>query len=286
MNALYRFTGFSKQNFHQRLQREEAKAEELAQLEWLIYDIRDAHPRIGQRKLYRMLQPTCLGRDAFSVFYRQKGFCITQRRNYKRTTDSTGVIRFPNLIADLEVTMVNQVWVSDITYYEIKNVFYYLTFIMDRYSRFIVGYQASRRLLTSDTTIPALKQAFRYLRSEEKPILHSDGGGQYYSRTFLSLTHQRCINSMADNLYENIHAERINGTIKNEYLIPWAPQDYRSLQRLLGKAVNNYNHTRPHEAIAYQTPAELFFEQDDGYLNTNQTRKRYLQTKCKTVNSI
>lgn len=286
MNALYRLTGFSKQNFHQRLHREEAKAEELAQLEWLISDIRDAHPGLGQRKLYRMLRPASLGRDAFGVFYRQKGFSLQQHKNYKRTTDSTGVVRFPNLIAGVEVTYVNQIWVSDITYYEIGNVFYYLTFIMDRYSRFIVGYHASRRLLTSDTTIPALKKAYRYLNPGDKPILHSDGGGQYYSRAFLDLTHGQCINSMAEDLYENIHAERVNGTIKNEYLKPWQPKNYASLKRLLNKAVQNYNATRPHAAIDYQSPVQLYLDQNKWSNGTTTKRKRYLQTGYKTVNSI
>lgn len=285
MNALFRLTGFSKQNFHQRLRREEAKAEELAQLELLIYAIRDAHPRMGQRKLYKMLQPTCVGRDGFTVFYQQKGFSLTQHRNYKRTTDSTGVTRFPNLIAEMEVTAVNQVWVSDITYYDIAESCYYLTFIMDRYSRFIVGYQASRRLLTSDTTIPALKMAYRYLNTTQQPILHSDGGGQYYSRAFLELTQNRCTNSMAEDLYDNLHAERINGTIKNEYLRPWAPKDYKTLRKLLNKAVYNYNYERPHEALNDVPPAQLYLDKEIENKTTNK-KKVYLQTLPKTVNSI
>ena len=290
MSALYRLSGFSKQNFHQRVRRAEFYMEELVQIEWLIYQIRDEHPRMGQSKLYRMLQPKFMGRDRFAAFYREKGFSLEQSRNYKRTTDSSGVVRFPNCIDALDVTHVNQVWVSDITYYQIDKVFYYLTFIMDRHSRSILGYQASRRMLTSDTTIPALKMAYQYLNSEDdKPILHSDGGGQYYSKAFLALTRDRCINSMATLVYENIHAERINGTIKNEYLKPWNPRSFPSLQKKLHRAVRNYNYNRPHQALNYQPPAHLFIE---GLRRANKTSilvnnsKSIYKPGDKMVNSI
>ncbi len=68
---------------------------------------------------------------------------VRRYRNYRRTTDSRGVKRFPNLIEGLELTGVNQAYASDITYYEIEKKFYYLTFIMDLYSRRIVGWNAS-----------------------------------------------------------------------------------------------------------------------------------------------
>jgi len=158
--------------------------------------------------------------DKYSVLHAKK-----VRQVIEPMSDSKKIQALRQKIAELEVTDVNQVWVSDMTYFNIESVFDYLTFIMDCSSRIIVGCHASQRLLTSDTTIPALRQAYRYLEPAEKPILHSDGGGRYYSRAFLALTHQRCINSMAESLYDNIHAERINGTIKNEYLKPWAPKD-------------------------------------------------------------
>ena len=143
---------------------------------------------------------------------------------------------------------------SDITYYELARRFFYLTFVMDMYSRVIVGYSASKRLLTEDTTIPAVQMALRGIQASEKPILHSDGGGQYYSKQFLQLTSNRLINSMAEDVYQNPFAERINGTIKNEYLKHWSPTTSQELKQDLTKAVYNYNTTRPHMGLQGNTP--------------------------------
>ncbi|MEG9329251.1 DDE-type integrase/transposase/recombinase [Salinimicrobium catena] len=156
------------------------------------------------------------------------------------------------------MTGVNQIWVSDITYYEMNSKFYYLTFIMDQYSRRIIGYSASRTLKTVNTTVPALQMALERItgREEVKPIIHSDGGGQYYSKEFLSITRGLLRNSMCDNVYENPHAERINGTIKNSYLKAYNPIDFNSLNRKLSKAVYMYNHEKPHSSINHFTPVE------------------------------
>ena len=70
---------------------------------------------------------------------------------------------------------------------------------MDQYSRKIKGFHASRYLNTEHTTIPALKMAMKHLHAGQKPIIHSDGGGQYYSKAFLRLTENRFSNSMGES---------------------------------------------------------------------------------------
>jgi transposase InsO family protein len=222
----------------------------------ILQQVREDHPNMGCKALYRKVRPETMGRDKFFEFYGKYGFKIPKQKCFRRTTDSSGVIRFPNLIKDRELTGVNQVWVSDITYYEMNSKFYYLTFIMDQYSRRIIGYSASRTLKTVDTTIPALKMALPRIKGneKEKPIIHSDGGGQYYSKRFLNLTRGCLRNSMCVNVYENPHAERINGIIKNSYLKGYNPITEQSLNKSLDKAVYMYNHEKPHSAIKYYTP--------------------------------
>ena len=256
MNQIYRWLETTKQNMHQRLNREIKREEEKEQLKVILRQVREDHPQMGCKTLYRRVEPQTMGRDKFFEFYRCYGFKIVPEKCFRRTTDSTGVIRFPNLIKDRELTGVNQIWVSDITYYEMNGKFYYLTFIMDQYSRRIIGYSASRTLKTTDTTIPALKMALTRITGNEevKPIIHSDGGGQYYSKEFLNLTRGNLRNSMCVNVYENPHAERINGTIKNSYLKGYSPRTFKELNRSLDKAVYMYNHEKPHSAIHYYTP--------------------------------
>ena len=165
------------------------------------------------------------------------------------------MIRFPNLTLDKELTGINQLWVSDITYFDLGHKFYYLTFIMDQYSRKIKGYSVSRTLRSEDTTMPAVQMAMRCLKSNDKPIFHSDGGGQYYSKSFLKLTSGRVINSMGKTAYENPYAERLNRTIKNNYLYRYGPKGYDSLKRLTKKAVNMYNQGKPHDGLQGLTPS-------------------------------
>ena len=96
--------------------------------------------------MYYLLRPGFMGRDAFGKFCRGYGFVSARPVNYSRTTDSQGVIRFDNLTIGLKLSGINQLWVSDITYFEVNRKFYYLTFILDAYSRLILGYSVSKRL--------------------------------------------------------------------------------------------------------------------------------------------
>jgi putative transposase len=212
---------------------------------------------MGAKNLYRRIRPKTMGRDRFMRWYRAEGLTIKPSKNWRRTTDSSGVIRFPNLTVDRELTGVNQLWVSDITYYEMENKFYYLTFVMDQYSRLIKGFHVSRTLQTEQTTIPAMKMAMKCLSFGQQPIIHSDGGGQYYSKSFLGLTAGRFINSMGRSAYENPYAERLNRTIKNSYLYYYRPSTFEQLVSGLRKAVNMYNDGKPHQGLKGLTPKDF-----------------------------
>lgn len=257
MNALYRVTGTSRQAFHQYLDKQMLVLDEQQQLLPIISQIRADHPRLSVRRMYVMLHPQSMGRDKFEQFCYLYGFKLAVKRAYHRTTDSLGVTRFENLITDMELTGINQVWASDITYYRIGERFYYITFILDLYSRFIVGYTLSAGLLTEQTTLPALNMALKLREPCPGLIFHSDGGGQYYCKAFLAITKSNQIkNSMCESVYENAHAERINGTIKNDYLVYYGPQDFMQLKVLTDKAVKMYNLYRPHSSLGNNSPAE------------------------------
>jgi transposase InsO family protein len=259
MNQVYKAVGITKQGFHQRQDRRLNMASQLAQMECVVRKIRQDHPKMSSRQIYVMLQPDFIGRDRFEKWCHDLGLKVKQKRNYMRTTNCLGVTRFENRIKQKELTGINQVWVSDITYYRIGERFYYLTFIMDLYSRRIVGYSVSRGMRTEQTTIPALKKALALRKKEELKglIIHSDGGGQYYSKDFIKITRSKgLVNSMAESVYENPHAERINGTIKNNYLKPYGPTNYRRLIQMTRKAVQLYNSEKPHKAIGNKSPIQ------------------------------
>jgi transposase InsO family protein len=230
--------------------------------------------------MYKLILPSHLGRDRFEAFCFENGFRVVVRRSFHRTTNSLGVTRFTNLLAGYKVTGINQVWVSDITYYRIGEKFYYLTFILDLCSRFVVGHSVSEDLSTDQTTLPALQMASLTGRPLQGIIFHSDGGGQYYCKAWLDLTRQHKMkNSMCEIVYENAHAERLNGTIKNDYLIPYGIEDYAELITKTGKAIWKYNHERPHQSIGKISPQAYETRLTNGLCTVFKKKKRIKKRK-------
>ena len=282
------------------LQRRKYKYEEQQQLVPLIDEIRKDHPRMSARDMYIMLQPETMGRDQFERFCLESGYRVKKIKNYRVTTNSLGVTRFPNMIKDIEVTRVNQVFVSDITYFEIGSRVYYLTFIMDLFNREVVGWSASDNLRTENTTLPALRKVVweRGKANLKGAIIHSDGGGQYYCKEFKELTRElEMLNSMTEEkVFENPHAERLNGVIKNNYLYPYDPKDLKSLRKLLNKAVKMYNTKKPHRALGRSTPSNYLKTRIVDIKDNNQNNPSlstlhnndYFKRKInnKTVNAI
>jgi transposase InsO family protein len=260
LNAMYRLCGISKQGFNQYWHRHNRHAEEQAYIIELIRDIRKDHPTMCCRYMYYKINPVFMGRDRFEALCRAHGFTAKRKRSPHRTTDSSGVKRFDNLVEDLTLNRINQVWSSDITYFDINGSYYYLTFIVDCYSRKILGHSVSSRLLTQQTTLPALQMALKHRSNVIPPgmIFHSDGGGQYYDKCFLELTDAYQIrNSMCKMAYQNGKAERVNGTIKNNYLRHWKINSLSDLTRSVDRAVRLYNQEKPHSSLNKMSPKQF-----------------------------
>lgn len=260
LNSLYRVVGITKQGFHKFLSTRRRQDDEACQLLEIVRQIRVDHPTMCCRAMYYKINPMFMGRDRFEALCRANGFMNQKKKSGRRTTDSTGVIRFDNLVDNLELIRVDQLWSSDITYFELNNVFYYITFILDCFTRLILGYHVSSRLCTEQTSLPALKKAIQYRKKQipEGIIFHSDGGGQYYDKAFLALTKKyKFLNSMCEYAYQNGKVERLNGVIKNNYLKHWEINDLGQLTKQVDRAVRLYNTDKPHSCLGRQTPYEF-----------------------------
>ena len=260
LNQLYQAVGVSKQAYHQRMDRQISQRSQEHQLLHLVYQIRQDHPTMGCRDIYYKIQPDFMGRDKFEAFCKAHGLSSKKPVNYRRTTDSSGVIRFVDITIGLELTGINQVWVSDITYFQVGDKFCYLTFITDSFSRRILGYSVSRRLFTDQTTLPALQMAIkaRSGMNIQGTIFHSDGGGQYYQHEFLKLTARYNLrNSMCEYPWDNGKAERINGVIKNNYLAHRDIKSYEHLVEEVARTVRLYNEEKPHIRLKRLMPIEF-----------------------------
>jgi putative transposase len=260
LNSFYRALGISKQGIHQMLERRMHSFEVEAYVIKLVSQIRADHPTMSCRAMYHKLKPPHIGRDKFENLCSHLGFMSDRIKNPYRTTDSSGVIRFDNLLISLTLTQINQAYCSDITYFELGARFYYITFVIDCYSRVILGHSVSSTLSTEQTTLPALIMALNS-RGGKIPIgiiFHSDGGGQYYDKAFLAFTKAHGMrNSMCELAYQNGKAERINGVIKNNYLKHYQIRNFLELVESVDRSVRLYNMEKPHKALKYKTPWEF-----------------------------
>lgn len=284
MNQLYQQIGISKQAVDQYNRRQLAFDSNVQTLIAEAQDLRLNHPGCGVEKMYYVLKPKCMGRDRFIELMMSLGFRIKRSRNYKRTTYASP-FSYQNLIKGLLVNKPSQVWQSDITYISVDNKFYYAVFIIDVFTKKIVGYHVGDNMRAT-ANVMALEMALKY----HKPpaIHHSDRGSQYGYKEYITLLKTKgTMISMAKTAQDNAYAERINRTIKEEYLDYWKPKNFNGLKRMLSKAVRQYNHQRPHKSIDKYTP--VIFEER---WKNNQLVKNYAFTifdsdnLLKTVNSI
>lgn len=258
---VYQALGSSRQAVAQYQARRQQFLALVDQAEQQLLSYRKDHPGLGLVKAYHMISPEGLGRDRFVHQMRLRGHALRIKRNYMRTTRSDAY-RYPNLIKHLIINSVNQVWQSDTTYFRVANQWLYLTFIIDVYSRRIVGYHASTSL-AADANVKALKMALRCRKSADlsQLIFHSDGGTQYRFRGFTDLLRQKGISSsMCTTATDNAYAEKLNDVIKNEYLTYYQVKDIRALRRILKQAVNNYNRQRHHGQLPNKN-SPMTFEQ-------------------------
>lgn len=258
MKALYALCGISKQGHWDAVRRtEQEESKELCYV-GLMHKIRQLHPGMGLRTMYDQFNPEGIGRDAFIALGLNEGYRLRTIKNPQRTTRSVKNARYRNLLGNRSFTFVNQVWVSDIFYFSVENRHYYVVLIMDVYSRRILGYSVADNL-RAENNIKALAMALTLRGIDNykgQLIHHSDRGSQYISDDYTNLLDEYGIQiSMCVDVLENAHCERVNGTIKNDYLARWNIQTTEELFWKLPDAVSNYNQRR-HQTIK-MTPIEF-----------------------------
>lgn len=254
MNQLYQVIGISKQAVSQYQRGQQCFDAQVCELIAEAEALRKVHPGCGVEKMYYYLNPSFIGRDRFIDIMMAVGFRLKKPKNYRRTTYA-GNLHYPNLIKGMRINAPGMVWQSDITYIPVGDQFYYAVFIIDIYSKKIVGYCLSRTLQAS-ANVQALKQACK--QHAPPNMHHSDRGSQYSSHQYISLLQSKEVAiSMGQKAQENAYAERINRTIKEEYLDGWKATDYAQLKRHLQAAVKHYNEKRPHNHLNRMSPVDF-----------------------------
>src|SRR5699024_2016512 len=218
------------------------------------YELREEHPGCEVEKMYYTLKPDFIGRDRFIELMMELGYRLKRKKNYRRTTIASKIY-YPNLIKGMMIDRPSMVWQSDITYIPIGNRHYYAVFIIDVYTKKIVGYQVSDHM-RANANVKALKMALK--ENDAPEIHHSDRGSQYTYKGYIELLKKNGSKlSMAISAQNNAYAERINRTMKEEYLDHWQPQTFNQLKRMTAKAVKNYNSKRLHNNNDRMSPEKF-----------------------------
>lgn len=199
------------------------------------------------------------GRDKLEQLLLGNGYRRFYPPKYTRTTFAQLDIVYPDLIAGLELTNINQVVQTDITYYRVGKKFYYLVFLIDVYSRRIVGYSVNKSL-HAEGNIKALLMMLKTRKGFDLKglIHHCDRGRQHVDHRYISILDKHGIQlSMCREAWQNAYTERLNRTIKRDYLDGWQIRTPDDLKKAVRKAVHHYNHKKSHEGIGNMSPVNF-----------------------------
>jgi len=170
---------------------------------------------------------------------------------------------YPYLVRGLEINRVNQVWATDITYIPMAQGFLYLVAIMDWHSRYVLAWRLSNTL-DVDFCLEALEEALSKGRPE---IFNTDQGSQFTSEAFTGRLLAQGIQVSMDGkgrCMDNVFVERLWRSIKYEEVYLKAYQNGSEARRGIGAYLAFYNKERPHQALGYRTPGQVFQEQGPG----------------------
>ena len=229
--------------------------------------------RWGLRKMYPLIERDLtrlkikIGRDKLFDLLRMNGLLVSKRKRKFFTTQSHHWLRkYQNLIENMVVSRPNQLWVSDITYVELNGEVMYLYLITDAYSQKIVGWNLSQDL-KAESALEALNLAFQFQKNivDHSLVHHSDRGVQYCSYDYTDLLKKKNVwisMTKPASPHENAIAERVNGILKEEWLVDIAGETNAYPKKYISQIIKIYNDMRPHEGLGNLTPNQVH---DEGF---------------------
>jgi putative transposase len=165
--------------------------------------------------------------------------------------------RYPYLLRGRAITAVNDVWSTDITYVRMQHGFVYLVAVLDWYSRYVLAWELSNTLDTH-FCLAALEVA---LQHGQPRIFNTDQGAQFTSAVYTGRLEQAGIQISWDGrgrALDNVFVERLWRSVKWEEVYLHDYQTVADAVSGLDRYFRFYNQERPHQALQYQTPAQVF----------------------------
>jgi transposase InsO family protein len=244
-----------------------------------ILDFHDRHPLNGYRRLtFMMLDDDVVAVSPSSVYRALKTAGRLDHRKFSPSKKGTGFV---------QPLAAHDHWHVDISYLNVAGTFYYLTSVLDGFSRYIVHWEIRESMTEADVETILQRAAEKY--PDAKPRIISDNGPQFIARDFkefirlMGMTHVRTSPYYPQS---NGKLERWHGTMKCECIRPAAPASLAEARRLVADYVEHYNHVRLNSAIGYITPADklnglaqvIFDERDHTLEAARQRRQQARQT--------
>ena len=216
-----------------------------------------AHPYYGSRKITTILHPEMgVSRPTVQAYMRKMGiFGLVPGPNTSKPAPEHQI--FPYLLRNVTAKHPNHIWGIDITYIHLAHGWLYLTAVLDWYSRYILSWALSQSL-EMDFVLTAVDNA---LLQATPQIMNSDQGSHFTSPKYIERLQNVNVQISMDGrgrARDNIFTERLWRTIKYEevYLHDYASP--KEAFRQLANYIRFYNFERPHQALDYQTPAQVY----------------------------
>ena len=216
------------------------------------YGYRRVHLELGNQQRY--LDPKTVQK-----LMGQLGLKSTVRpKRYHSYKGSVGKVA-PNLLErNFGADKPNQKWVTDVTQFNIKGQKVYLSPILDLYNQEIISYEITDRPQIG-SVMQMLKSAFKRLKSEDKPLLHSDQGWQYQMGIYQQTLHKQGITqsmSRKGNCLDNAVMENWFGVMKTEFFYQKKFETVQSFKKELGEYIHYYNHDRIKQKLKGLSPVQ------------------------------
>jgi len=231
--------------------------EEVA-LKHRIDEIYTAHPFYGSRRIAVALQPDFwVNRKAVQRHMREMGIAgITPGPNLSKRREEHRI--YPYLLGNLSITHPDQVWGIDITYIRLHAAWMYLVAVLDWFSRYVISWELDETL-----EMPFVLEAVQRALAHAKPeIWNSDQGSHFTSPQYIDLVLAANVQISMDGrgrALDNIFVERLWRSVKYEDVYLHDYTTPREARQGLGRYFEFYDHERPHQALGYRTPAEVYF---------------------------
>jgi putative transposase len=225
-----------------------------------IDEVYTAHPYYGVRRITVHLQREgrLVNHKAVARHMREMGLAgISPGPNLSKRNLAHAV--YPYLLRNLTVAYPNHVWGIDITYIRLRGGWMYLVAVLDWFSRYVVSWALDLSL-----EIGFVLEAVRAALGQAAPVIcNSDQGSHFTSPQYTDLltgAHVQISMDGRGRALDNVFTERLWRTVKYEevYLHDYATP--RQARASLTHYFTFYNHERPHQALAYRTPAEVYFQ--------------------------